>query len=268
MIYAVVVVYNKSCNDSNSIRGIRKYAPKIPIIVYDNSTEDYGNEKYCIANNYIYLTQHANVGISKAYNYVIDNVKLMDDDYVVMLDDDTHLNAEYFNEVFNKSKVTNLDVMLPIVVANNKIISPYNYYKKTRTKMIESANDIDMKKVSGINSGMAIRAAMLKKSRYNEALFLDYVDYDFMKRVHQKNGNIYIMNSVIKQEFQYFNYDKRNIKSALFRFQIDLRDYKQLCKENNERYFFYLHAIKFMIKQTINYKSTRFLGLLLKELIK
>lgn len=264
MIYALIVIYNKSCRESNSIKDIKKYAPDINLIVYDNSTNDFGNSKFCKENNYFYFTQNKNVGISKAYNFIMDHFRFNKDDYLIMLDDDTHLTLEYLEETKKLVYLHQYDVNLPIVKANQKIISPYNYYMNCRTKMIQNPSDIIISKASGINSGMVINTNLFQKIRYNENLFLDYVDYDFMRRVHKSQGTIHIMHSIINQEFQYFNYDKTNIKGALVRFKIDMHDYQILCKETNETWFFYVHAIKFMLKQTIHYRSHKFFVLFLK----
>lgn len=259
MIYALIVIYNKSCKDSASIKDISRLAPNINLIVFDNSTQDFENEKFCDEKGYTYFSKNKNIGISKAYNYVINHFQFCSGDYLMMLDDDTHLNENYLIEAQKVIKSKNYDVCLPIVRANEKIISPYNYYMNCRTKMIKSRNEIIMSEVSGINSGMVIKTDLFNKINYNEKLFLDYVDYDFMRRVHKVEGTIYIMHSQINQEFQFFNYDKTNIESALTRFRIDMHDYEILCSETNERWFFYVHAIKFMLRQTIHYRSNKFL---------
>lgn len=266
MIYALVVLYNKSCEDSNSIRAVRKFAPEISLIIFDNSERDYGNEFFCKNHHYIYYTKNKNLGISKAYNTVIDSMEFNDNDYLIMLDDDTHLTKDYFSELKNLVTENNSDVFLPIVYARDKIISPYNYHMKCRTKMVTKIDDLDLSKVSGINSGMVIKTSVFKKIRYNEQLFLDYVDYDFMKRIHSINGKITIMSSSIEQEFQYFEYDSRNLEGALKRFKIDMHDYKILCSDADEKWFFYIHAIKFMLKQTINYRTYKFFKILIENL--
>ena len=264
MIYALIVIYNKSCKNSSSINDIQKYAPDIKLIIYDNSIKNFRNRSFCEEKGYTYFTQQKNVGISRAYNFVLNNMPFKENDYLIMLDDDTHLNHEYLDEVKKIIKMHKYDVILPIVRANNKIISPYNYHMTCRSKMVDDPASLILSKVSGINSGMVIRTSLFNKVRYNERLFLDYVDYDFMKRVHDVNGIIYIMHSQINQEFQYFNYDSSNINGALFRFKIDMHDYKELCDEVGESWFFYIHSTKFMLKQTIRYKSPKFCVELLK----
>lgn len=267
MIYGLIVIYNKACKDSNSVKDFQKYNPNTTLIIYDNSTKDFHNKEYCENNGFIYFTKNRNVGISKAYNYVIDNMHFKVDDYLIILDDDTHITREYFNEVKAAVKNCKYDVILPIVRANNKIISPYNFYMNCRSKMIKNRHDLIKSKISGINSGMVINTQLFNKIKYNENLFLDYVDYDFMRRVHKINGVIHVLNSQIDQEFQYFSYDRKNINGAIFRFKIDLHDYKVLCKETGEVWFFYIHAIKFTLKQLIRYRSGKFIGAFFESII-
>jgi hypothetical protein len=134
--------------------------------------------------------------------------------------------------------------------------------------MVKDLKDLVLSKVSGINSGMVINTSLFEKVRYKEELFLDYVDYGFMRRVHGVNARIAIMNSWINQEFQFFNYDKNDMSGALFRFKVDMHDYKILCRETGESFFFYVHSAKFMLRQTQNYRTLKFVSMFIKNSMK
>lgn len=75
MLYALVVVYNKKCQDSPSLVRLLQENKNINIIVYDNSSIDYGNKNFCEKHGIMYYTQNKNLGLSKAYNFVVNKIK-------------------------------------------------------------------------------------------------------------------------------------------------------------------------------------------------
>lgn len=124
MIIAVVVIYNKLCSDSITLNCLQNFSKDIEIIVFDNSTKEYGNSNYCKERKYRYFSLHSNVGLSKAYNYVIDNTKFEKDDYFIILDDDTELSSEYLSEAIKIASTSNYDVNIPVVRTGKIVLSP------------------------------------------------------------------------------------------------------------------------------------------------
>ena len=82
--FAVVVLYNTFVNDSITINNLKKiHSHSVDIIVVDNSTKDFNNEKETKANNWTYLSMNGNAGLSKAYNRALDYLK--DEDIILSL---------------------------------------------------------------------------------------------------------------------------------------------------------------------------------------
>ena len=98
---ATVVVYNKRCADSPTCQAL-KALDNLPlsVLIYDNSTADYGNRAYCEENGWVYLGGNGNMGISKAYNacvnYLTEQAFV---GYICLFDDDTHLDPTYFSHL-------------------------------------------------------------------------------------------------------------------------------------------------------------------------
>lgn len=257
MLYAVVVIYNKNCNVSQTLSCLKKYSKQIKIIVFDNSTTDFHNNDYCKKNNLEYYTFYENVGLSKAYNYIIDNIEKKAKDYLIILDDDTNLTDEYIQEVLQQIKF-DYDVLLPIVTTNNQIISPSNTQFNCRVKKINDIDNVNLNKVTAINSGMVIKMIIYNSIRYNEEIFLDYVDHEFMRKIRKNIKKIYIMKSEIKQNFSM--YEKVDKTSRLKRFLIYKHDFKIYCKNNLLGIFFYhLNILKITIKYCLEYKTWDFI---------
>ena len=257
MIYALIVIYNKHILDSKTFKSIEKYLDKINLIVFDNSIKDFKNKEYCRKNNIKYVSLNKNIGLSKAYNYIIENIKFKDNDYIIILDDDTQLNKSYFIESFKLISKKEYDIILPIIKSNDILISPVNVSFKCRIKTVKNIKEIDLNNISAINSGMIINTKIFKKIKYNEELFLDYVDHDFMRLVRNNNYKIHIMKATIKQN--YSRYQINDINSELFRFKIFIKDYKIYCKNCNKLWFYYISIFKYRLLESIKYKSIKFL---------
>ena len=257
MVYALVVVYNKKCQDSPSLVRLLQENKNINIIVYDNSSIDYGNKNFCKKHGIMYYTQNKNLGLSKANNFVVNKIKKNEKNYLLILDDDTDLPNDYFDEIYKEIQNNTFDILLPIVMSNNQIISPCNVQFNCRIKKVKEINTIDLKKITAINSGMVVKTSIYNTIKYNEKLFLDYVDHDFMKNIRLTNYKIKIMNTVIYQNFS--RNTKNSIESEIFRFNIYLKDFKKYCKDCNNLKFYYVSSLKYRINEVCKYKNLRFL---------
>ena len=258
MINALIVIYNKNICDSLSYNSINKYN-KLNIIIFDNSSEESVrlNSKYCKDNNICYYTLNENVGLSKAYNYVIDKIELNDTDYLLILDDDTPLKEQYIDELFKSVKESTADIYIPIIISDNKIISPANVQFNCRIKMLKNIKKLDYKRISAINSGMLIKTSVFKKIKYNDKMFLEYIDHDFMKKVRAHNYKVKLIDIELNQNYSRFQYN--DIKSEMHRFKIYLKDFKLYCKNCNNLIFYYISTIKYRIHEAIKYKNTKFI---------
>ena len=259
MLYALVVIYNKKCEESETLKTLIKHKKRMSIIIFDNSTKkefNDNNSNYCNREKIDYYTLYKNVGLSKAYNYVIDRIKKTDNDYIIILDDDTFLNNEYIEEVCEEIKKGKKDVLLPIVKSNDQIISPSNVCFDCRVKSVKSIKEIDMNRITAINSGMVIKTSIYNKIKYNEEMFLDYVDHDFMKMVREGKKSIKVMNGKIRQCFS--RNEIKPIKDELIRFKIYEKDFKNYCYKNNERFYYLISIFFYKIKECIKYKTLVF----------
>ncbi len=253
MIHAIVVIYNKKCEDSVTIKTLLKYKKKINIYIFDNSTIPNNNMEFCKNELIYYFTLNKNVGLPAAYNYVIGKINKNDKDYVLILDDDTILNDNYFAELFSLTSDNEYDVILPVVKSNHQIISPSNIQFGCRVKRVSSVNKIRKDKVTAINSGMAIKVKIYDFIKYDEAMFLDYVDHMFMKKIREGSFSVFIMNSIILQNFS--RNEKQKIEAVKFRYNLFKKDYKYYCYNCNKKLFFYLSLLKYKLIVFLKYKK-------------
>lgn len=253
-LYAVIVLYNKFCNDSLTYQQLNKIKG-LNIIVCDNSTKDMRNKHQVINDQNMYIDMHGNKGLSKAYNKAINNIPL-DETYVCLFDDDTKVEEKYFDILLDTINNNDSDVYLPIVKTQDRLLSPCVF---VHNRCREAKNYEEFKKydLSAINSGMVIKRNIFKQFRYNEKIFLDCVDHYFMRYINKNNKKIHIMyNNVIKQSF---SMEENSLESSYTRLCIMNNDLKEYYKDDVLMYFYVITSYKLvMIKK---FKTLKFLKL-------
>lgn len=252
-LVAIIVIYNASCQSSVSYRRLMENG--IDIIVCDNSTRDYGNEKIVENDSNIYINMGGNKGLSKAYNAAIDKIK-NDYKFICLFDDDTDMGNDYFGKVLNYINSSTAEIFLPVVKTKTRILSPCQF-KKKRAVEIKNLNTIDKDNISAINSGMIINTKVFNNYRYNENIFLDYIDHDFMREMNKQKRKIEIMtDNILNQDF---SMETNSLESSYKRLCILNHDLKEYYKGDYFMYLYQIAAYKLvMIKQ---HRSLKFLHL-------
>lgn len=260
MLHSLIVIYNKKCEDSLSLQYLLKSSKRsdIDIIIFDNSTAEFNNERYCLDHDITYYGFKKNLGLSKAYNYVIDQ---LDDNsgYLMILDDDTLITDSYIEEVFHQIERGHAnELFLPIVYAGSFILSPSNVKYRSGVRAIKNIDQIDINKITAINSGMIVGLKIYKTIRYNENLFLDCVDHDFMYEIRDSGVSIIILSSIIEQN--YSRNTSGNIDDSVRkRFSLFKKDFFVYSKKRKGLFFYIISILKHSIEQSIKYHNLFFI---------
>lgn len=228
-VWMVVVIYNKSCADSLTCQSIVQAEKPPAVWIVDNSTKDYGNAEYCKEHGWRYLSMQGNAGLSKAYNAAL--AQLGDaDGLVIWADDDTCFPPTYFMQLTDYAQThPQAALFLPVVRSGERWISPC-IAGKYRVHPVESMEQLKGKPITAINSGMAARLLLYQDYRYDENLFLDCIDHDFMRWCRQNDVGIKIMEDVILQQ-SFFADSRPQRKAALFRRKLFVRDFRTYSRK-------------------------------------
>lgn len=246
-LYGILVLYNKSLDEACAYQQLRD--EDIQLIVCDNSTKENKNAGTAKKDCVIYLPMNGNQGLSRAYNraidYIIQNLSPQDEDLICFFDDDTMIPAEYFDKI----KEQRGKILLPLVFDSRGIMSPVilknGIVKRIRNK--EEALKSEGKYLSGINSAMAVRMEIFKNYRYNEQMFLDYIDHMFIMDMREKKIYPDVFDVQIEQHFSAVEDDKETARKRFFMQKKDLR----IFYGSNRKKYWYVVAkkhIKLMIK--------------------
>lgn len=229
-IQPVIVIYNQTCADSLSVGAMERQGAK-PIIV-DNSERDLGNRRYCRERGFDYIDMHGNRGLSKAYNAALEQARGRCD-YFLWLDDDTVIPNDFLDRAAEILQGGSYGVLLPVVttVRDGRILSP-SRFKDGRTFAFSSVDEIEeTATVSGINSGMMVNAGIYDRYRYDERIFLDCLDHDFIVYCINHRIDIRVIKELqLKQNYSGEEPDKRN---ALARHKIFAKDFRYFRRKHH-----------------------------------
>lgn len=241
-IFPVIIVYNKSIKESVTLLQLANCnIPNENTIVVDNSTQDYGVEGFCSECGYKYLSMHGNKGLSKAYNQALTYLKPIakSKDLVMWLDDDTNVTDDYF-ELLRKEaeKDDRHDIFMPIVIGQDSVIYSPNEGHFFRSKFMKSIHDeIDLRKINGINSCLAVRMRIYSDYYYSEDLFMDLTDNRFFDDMRKRNVNFCILRTPICQTF-FQRGDKLDPQKLIARLRIKIKDFMVYANHKGKLYLF------------------------------
>lgn len=253
-MYGIMVVYNKCLNESLTYQCLK--GQDVELVICDNSTGDYGNKDIAAIENVTYLSMEGNKGLSYAYNraleYIFEKFRPDDADRICLFDDDTRVPEEYFNVL----KSAQGEINLPIVKDALGIMSPVKMKGRIagRFSSVEEVINSDGSCISGINSAMSVRAKVFRNYRYNEEMFLDYIDHMFIMDMRHKNIYPKVLSIEINQNFSAMEDSK---VSEIRRFRIQKKDLRIFYKKNPILYYYIV--IKKHIKLVKKYKDIRML---------
>lgn len=228
MFAFIIVLYNQkiSAEKFSMLNG--------RIVFCDNSTDaeikslNVSYAKNLKNDRIFYLDMHGNKGLSKAYNSAIATLSLNENDFVVIFDQDTLIPQDMqlrYENFISENKDT--DIICPIVLDSVGVMSP-SIASGTKFSHIASISQINGKNISSysfINSGMCIKRSVFDRIKYEENLFLDFVDHDFILNAKKNGVKIKICKEVVLNQ-NFSGVTKNTYNQDFSRFCIYMKDAK------------------------------------------
>ncbi|HBO06466.1 glycosyltransferase [Bacteroides sp. OM08-17BH] len=200
-ILIVIVLYKNKIANSVSYQIIKEQCnSNCKIFIYDNSPViDSDFIKYPI----VYIHDHSNGGLGKAYNSAAQYAKENGIDWLLILDQDTKLLSGFLeNYIQTIKKHPEISILAPQVkLPDGTLLSPH--CRKRKLKKMVSDAFYPMNVYFLINSGLCIRtSAFLQVKGYNEDVWLDFSDIQFTRKLsHSGIKKFFLLSSECIQNF-------------------------------------------------------------------
>ena len=251
-ILFVIVLYKCPVKRTTTYVSLVSKYPDQSIFIYDNSpyTQLISREKS------IYVHDAKNSGLSIAYNAACKYAKKNGFEWLLLLDQDTDFSditvEDYINAI-----VANPEIKLfaPKVKCGGKYMSPAKVWHKMAVVRNEVPSGIvALSDYSPINSGICVNVdAMLECGGYNESVFLDYSDFEFINRFKKVYPTVFIINKEIKQNFSVVTDDKA---STIRRYQLFCKSIKACEKQNiTDSFWYFILVLKRCLSISLRFKT-------------
>jgi glycosyltransferase involved in cell wall biosynthesis len=239
-ITMVVVLYKLKPEESKTFQTLmqalasnNQFHEDIELILYDNSP---------VKNNFnplnfegIHISYHhdpRNLGIATAYNFAWSLAKENGSNWLLLLDHDTELTADYLNSVFNHLDMPKEVVaVVPKINSENTMISPVFSDSLRPLKEDRPSPGLQVKPVMAINSGTLITVDFLNEIKgFNKDFSLDYLDHWLFFEIYHKDRKVWLMDATLEHELSVMDYSR-----------VSLQRYQSILDSEKN---FYLHYKK------------------------
>ena len=256
--FVIIVLYNKRLDESVAYSSLKAAAnrceSRVSFLIVDNSTnEEIKSSNRDCSTSLEYLDMLGNKGLPAAYNQAIDRIDKTTDNWIVISDQDTKYESEYFNKLEDTVKSCDSKAIAPQVTNSRGLMSPFTL----KHDCIPGLNRF-------INSGLAVKSDVFLKIKYNEELFLDFVDYDLANEFHKNGIDVKFINAELFQDFS--GTDFTNKEAAIKRYEIYIKDADKYYSKWEPSSFNRSYYVK---KRTLNlswkFRTTDFIKLYRKR---
>ncbi|NDP19743.1 MAG: glycosyltransferase [Paludibacter sp.] len=258
----VIVLYNTNLDNCISYKtlsdSIKNTHLNWDLILFNNSPD------FHIVSDVakIVINSPKNEMLSGAYNFAYRFAIENNRSWLLLLDQDTEITIDYFN---NLSNVLNNGILpietvavIPFLKENNKIISPHriSFFNLVRSPIVNPG--ILGGHITAFNSLSLINVDFLKTiGGFSSNYRLDMLDYWMYLKIYKLKKQIYLMDTCVKHSLSLNNFE--NSMSIERYKQLLLSENKYISEFNFPHMLFYKTRLVFRsIKQFLVYSNKKY----------
>jgi GT2 family glycosyltransferase len=216
-ILAVVVLYRMAPEESPAFSSLRSLLEQHPwiaaefvCVLYDNSPAPHLVPD--TAFPCLYLHDQSNPGLARPYQYAMDHALQQDIPWLLLLDQDTVITAEYLEEALAVTKNVEPDrkimAVVPKLLRGSDVLSPGWPHRHPNPEPLGNRSGLLEQKVRIFNSGSILRVAALKEiGGFPQSYPLDYLDHATFYRLQEKGGRAYLMRAGLQHDLSSLHLD-------------------------------------------------------------
>jgi GT2 family glycosyltransferase len=202
-ILAIVVRYKAPLEQSQTLTSLADAFVSDPdllkgygVLLWDNSPVRLDNPQLSFSFQYGFSDQ--NLGVSGAYNRASSYAESIGCDWLLLLDQDTTVTADYLQRMLSHVHEVESDqsiaTIVPFVRSHNTLVSPRKFGRLIRNHQIpRSVSGIYGEDAYAVNSGTVMRVSALKAvGGYSEEFWLDLSDAYIFQAFYRHGKRMYI----------------------------------------------------------------------------
>lgn len=222
-IDVVCVAYNRSVTEIPAVAAALESPLVSQVIVIDNSTDSAILERNAreLSGSIVYAAMGGNAGLSRAYNCGLAMVRARP---CQIFDHDTRVREGHFEKVLDWVGNRDVDILVPQVSVDGRPFSPCRRIGPTYRPAF--GRSVPRSKFSAINSGIVLASDRALRYRYDERLFLDFIDHRFFEDARANQWTWDVMSDVVlDQDFSELTDDTAQARRRMAIFMSDAREF-------------------------------------------
>ena len=260
-IEIVIVFYQCSLDESVTFQSLKKHLGKTSIdyelIIYNNDVSQKIEEK-----EFLIVNSEENKKLEGAYNFALDRAIKNGKNWILLLDQDTVIPDNYFEElkkIFSVSYSPDLVAVVPKLVSEGKVISPVRVTSLMRFEKELIVSGYTNERINALNSMSLFNVQFIRSiGGFSKDFPFDMHDHWCYNQIYKLHKKVYVLDVTTEHESSFVNFEEN----------ISVKRYKQFLSSENKFihnelgmpvYFYY--KIKLLlrgIKQFVNYKNKEF----------
>lgn len=209
-VCAVIVLYRERAQASRTITALReafRAAPSLAneylLCVYDNSPKPEPIPDDLFPAETLIFQPGVNGGLPPAYNQALEIAEARAIPWLLLLDSDTEISAEFLNACLRTANELNaspqIAAIVPRVVESGVTHSPRKMGWLRRRALPRNFSGVFTQELMALNSATAVRvSAMRTLGGFNREFWLDYLDYWLFRVLHRKDLHVYVQRETVE----------------------------------------------------------------------
>ncbi len=270
-IEIIIVLYQCSLDKSVTFLSLTEQLEKTSIdyelVIYNNDVNQKIEE-----SRYIIVNSVENKKLEGAYNFALERAIKNNKSWILLLDQDTVIPANYFREVeklFSSNYSPDLVAIVPKLVSEGKIISPVHVSNLMRFESEIEINGYINKRINALNSLSLLNVEFIKSiGGFSKDFPFDMHDHWCYNQIFKHHKLVYVLDDITEHESSFINFEE-NVSASRYKEFLDTENRFIRHEIGLPVYFFYKMKILLRsIKQFINYKNKKYALITLSSFFK
>jgi len=212
-VMVVIVLYRIAPKESPAFKTVmaarQAFGPDagdVRVLLWDNSPMAGAGE--ALPEGVAYFADDSNSGLATAYNRALEWAQLHGAEWLLTLDQDTAVPAEFFEKMaaaaMESSRYSGIGAVVPQIAAGGKQLSPNWFQLGAIPRWYRSGyTGVPAEPVFAFNSGAMLRVDALKQvGGYDLRFWLDDSDAMIFSKLHEHGKRVYIAGDIqVEHEF-------------------------------------------------------------------
>ena len=260
-IEIIIVLYKCTLDQSTTYISLQKQLKKLYIdyeVVLFNNDKSQKIED----NKFIVVNSQENVKLTGAYNFALERAVLNGKNWILLLDQDTIIPDNYFEELqklFIGNYPTDLVAIVPVLESEGRILSPKKITSNMRLESDLNETGYTTKRINAVNSMSLLSVSFIESiGGFSKAYSFDFLDQWYYNQIYEHHKLVYILPLATKHDSSFVNLEKNG----------SLNRYKEFLAVENKfihndlgwtKYIFYkIKLVLRSLKQFLTFRNKKY----------